>query len=112
MRISDWSSDVCSSDLEIGDAEQPVGVEHAVGTLLHLVIRAVRDAPQKHLGVLVADTPAGDDVKESADRGWAQPLPLGLTRQVDEGRRLVARRRVVCMKHHCTLRYRSIYSMK
>src|SRR3546814_17323250 len=86
MRISDWSSDVCSSDLEIGDAEQPVGVEHAVGTLLHLVIRAVRDAPQKHLGVLVADTPAGDDVKESADRGWAQPLPLGLTRQVDEGR--------------------------
>src|SRR3546814_1066100 len=30
MRISDWSSDVCSSDLRIADCEYPFGMRRAV----------------------------------------------------------------------------------
>src|SRR3546814_6254890 len=33
MRISDWSSDVCSSDLEVGDLWLAIGVEQYVAGL-------------------------------------------------------------------------------
>src|SRR3546814_13024083 len=37
MRISDWSSDVCSSDLE------PAAVRHAIDDLAHTVLAAIFD---------------------------------------------------------------------
>src|SRR3546814_6548971 len=37
MRISDWSSDVCSSDLRRGLAALHVELVHLVGDVLHLI---------------------------------------------------------------------------
>src|SRR3546814_20089354 len=41
MRISDWSSDVCSSDLRLGQGRAPGGREHAGERLtrLHALVR-------------------------------------------------------------------------
>src|SRR3546814_7744707 len=71
MRISDWSSDVCSSDLlevdlaalvdvaEIAGVEETVGVE-ALGRLLAQVAQHQRRTPQRELAALTgAEGPTG-----------------------------------------------------
>src|SRR3546814_1828691 len=45
MRISDWSSDVCSSDLIVDDADEP-GVEHGYRPVQNLLQRRHRGAPR------------------------------------------------------------------
>src|SRR3546814_1618719 len=48
MRISDWSSDVCSSDLHRGRAVDPLGpreVDHRRAERLEEVVRGQADAP-------------------------------------------------------------------
>src|SRR3546814_3893944 len=47
MRISDWSSDVCSSDLHIGKHDL------AIGVVLHLLVRLVADAHRPHPAIAV-----------------------------------------------------------
>src|SRR3546814_16896286 len=69
MRISDWSSDVCSSDLELGDA-----------------LRSRLDAPSSGAGTPVAG-PSGADMMDDPDynRLW-QALghdPTGMDRLVE-----------------------------
>src|SRR3546814_3810896 len=66
MRISDWSSDVCSSDL-LGDAEKPHGERHQA------------DAVDEIRGVKGEAPDAGVDVRayradENPDRDHADPL--------------------------------------
>src|SRR3546814_4581730 len=52
MRISDWSSDVCSSDLDIGSV---IGVLDGVGELPRkygdLIVDGIREATQVEFGV-------------------------------------------------------------
>src|SRR3546814_2257786 len=77
MRISDWSSDVCSSDLNAGDRRQAVhGLRqhearwHGPGPL---------DLPDDHRGQWRADMDAGG-------RGWRHRVSL-YPRQRDHGER-------------------------
>src|SRR3546814_7416393 len=65
MRISDWSSDVCSSDLEIDvDHRQQAIDRRAVGILAadHVVerVRALVDAGNAHLRLVRAVEAAAD----------------------------------------------------
>src|SRR3546814_18070299 len=73
MRISDWSSDVCSSDLFDLDRQLPtqvqVGVEHEIPNLAKRRARAgieVSDIrlAEARLGVV------GRDVEDDAGRAW------------------------------------------
>src|SRR3546814_12255335 len=74
MRISDWSSDVCSSDLEhLGDREAAVSrdiskafEETATGTLTQLSARYA-DAPPKGEIVVIVGQPAAAPPASAAD---------------------------------------------
>src|SRR3546814_3699622 len=53
MRISDWSSDVCSSDLQVGAERIAEGADHDVGAhALRAVDIAVREAEDAISGVI------------------------------------------------------------
>src|SRR3546814_14022165 len=66
MRISDWSSDVCSSDLEAGGnvvvperAVVGIGIEHRRRQRLQLAVgnierRQVREHPPEHAGIAMS----------------------------------------------------------
>src|SRR3546814_17771146 len=57
MRISDWSSDVCSSDLLDASSEQPADVTHdAIDAL-------AADAAEEDIGALVNAVLGGDTAK-------------------------------------------------
>src|SRR3546814_14240767 len=58
MRISDWSSDVCSSDLGVSDAVFFVR-SHLVGETVQVVVLAGR-VIVRHAGEVVADHPVCD----------------------------------------------------
>src|SRR3546814_9775135 len=81
MRISDWSSDVCSSDLTIASAE-------IVGDVAQVVIElgfpsaSIRDELAQELGAqindklgLVAELSIGSRIESHAARKNLQPLP-------------------------------------
>src|SRR3546814_5682176 len=86
MRISDWSSDVCSSDLEIGDVahhehfarsavEDHGGVDAAVGTGDHhhlgrlaLVGENVETGALGGIGALAEPAVAGDKIIDAIHR--------------------------------------------
>src|SRR3546814_1620495 len=60
MRISDWSSDVCSSDLEAADALDALAGEHGnidAGLQRQAQVRAPADAGVLALRVLAHDDP-------------------------------------------------------
>src|SRR3546814_9892247 len=76
MRISDWSSDVCSSDLE-GQEERSVWVRRVTVVALHLVTPFMHDRRRQVVGGMVFEC------------GWAQlhpPQQLSVERHHD-GRR-------------------------
>src|SRR3546814_5874310 len=88
MRISDWSSDVCSSDLQLLARQIPV--EHrnfvAVAALVgagNLLIRADVERDAEGIGALGASVPGGAAVGERIDPhelavgGRLQPLGHG-----------------------------------
>src|SRR3546814_14647405 len=69
MRISDWSSDVCSSDLRLGELQVPVAVgvpDELVERLRGLVEAVVLDGAA-HLGL---------DLGELADDPAVHPLAV------------------------------------
>src|SRR3546814_7004664 len=64
MRISDWSSDVCSSDLQhVRPGLRPEG-QHHVGTLAQCRRQTVGTADHETDGVAPAVTPAPEDIGE------------------------------------------------
>src|SRR3546814_3745097 len=65
MRISDWSSDVCSSDLR-GDAVVPVGEPHHLGTGAYLASFSFMPASQDAKAVSL------DAVVQGAERRIAR----------------------------------------
>src|SRR3546814_18510616 len=94
MRISDWSSDVCSSDLPVGDAllllpvdqpvqGAPVAVENEGATVEHQLVLpadAVEiDERQPRLGDAVGEHPAQPTVVlvDLTGAAAARPKPLG-----------------------------------
>src|SRR3546814_6172632 len=57
MRISDWSSDVCSSDLR---ALQPVEIEHRVDVVFKVAV-ALDEVGHRHVAVTALALGPGDD---------------------------------------------------
>src|SRR3546814_6620514 len=102
MRISDWSSDVCSSDLEFGTDgvvavqatdDEATAVEVDDPRLAAIAGRAV--AAQRHRAVrvrrrLVGDHHAGGQRCVEAAAEGVVALPLLLDRRLDRLRRIVA----------------------
>src|SRR3546814_3951449 len=94
LRISDWSSDVCSSDLGVSEPALVEAGVHAAGGDELVVAAALHDASRVHddhqIGVLSGGEPVGD-AHDRAARG--EPVEgagedlLGLG--VDRGGRLV-----------------------
>src|SRR3546814_13747883 len=78
MRISDWSSDVCSSDLAFHEIERLV--DEAVGDLR---ARQPFDRALSELGALLPE-PVGEVGRQDAR---AEPFPLGVTFVEALGRR-------------------------
>src|SRR3546814_13835890 len=70
MRISDWSSDVCSSDLGVGVAIDRY--DDLFGRKAQLLCRALQDA---HIG-LVRNNPV-DIARRKAERSHCFPQPIG-----------------------------------
>src|SRR3546814_19156321 len=73
MRISDWSSDVCSSDLEVVFEE---GIDPAIKDLLPILAKAVAARPD----VLVLQLHAGStalDVRQAKAMGPDIPIVAG-----------------------------------
>src|SRR3546814_11990173 len=78
MRISDWSSDVCSSDLPTGEGD---GVSDVCGSQAAGVVRA------NHWGVSLVGTiwgvrSAGGGSQWSGSAGGCSPLRVSLTLQI------------------------------
>src|SRR3546814_4942349 len=102
MRISDWSSDVCSSDLADGDrqhrwnAERPVGARGAEGAVPDRLARRDVDRADAAIGRLLAQqagegqAPAGVDVDRIGRAGLRIARALGAA---DLAAGLVANRR-------------------
>src|SRR3546814_20727457 len=74
MRISDWSSDVCSSDLVVGR----LGRLDAVDLALAEALRMLGCAARLRVGDEAGDRPAGpgQDADQSADDRAAQEVAL------------------------------------
>src|SRR3546814_3707523 len=74
MRISDWSSDVCSSDLVVGR----LGRLDAVDLALAEALRMLGCAARLRVGDEAGDRPAGagQDADQSADDRAAQEVDL------------------------------------
>src|SRR3546814_8076039 len=75
MRISDWSSDVCSSDLD-----QPSRMEHAVGK------RSCSVDEQGAARALPAGVDRQADERAGAAAGWHRPASDGVLRRRDTRR--------------------------
>src|SRR3546814_3249279 len=92
MRISDWSSDVCSSDLHVDAAsrslgrlvevEEPVALEHEEPALPHLL--PVTDAPSTNTQrgfisahILALLPPKGVTIEAAYLRFCSQPSKIG-----------------------------------
>src|SRR3546814_13825237 len=57
MRISDWSSDVCSSDLQFqGAVREAVRIPVAMSPLLQLPVIGAAIAPGRAIGIITADS--------------------------------------------------------
>src|SRR3546814_3809939 len=71
MRISDWSSDVCSSDLDAPQVQRPVANTSTSGTL-KVVLAAYRDAQGRNHAARVVEVPlpepAGAQFQDPASR--------------------------------------------
>src|SRR3546814_6605726 len=76
MRISDWSSDVCSSDLD-GQNLQAIDAHHrgAVGAQ-YLQRREAGPLARQIAGDPVADADAGDDQRGEPDQRQKLPHPF------------------------------------
>src|SRR3546814_14804918 len=76
MRISDWSSDVCSSDLDI--TVPPLRAAHPVGQWNHARLRVEQGRIRQWLnGTLTADVPFGNDAwrkRVAASKFASMPL--------------------------------------
>src|SRR3546814_1870780 len=68
MRISDWSSDVCSSDLRDADLAEPAGLAIALDEL-HQYPRDLRQARQAELAELARGREPAFIVGRRTDRG-------------------------------------------
>src|SRR3546814_19747000 len=81
MRISDWSSDVCSSDLSVEITTRLQTVRTESGRRQHDAIALIEDAPrfvvQIENAAIDAET---DDAKRHAVDGAGQQLPFALQR--------------------------------
>src|SRR3546814_18476785 len=105
MRISDWSSDVCSSDLRLGErvaatarreVAEKAGIDIEVGPLIDVVDSISRDAEgavQFHYTLvdLLAEWRAGEAQAghDAAAAAWADPAeraPYGLWRETERVR--------------------------
>src|SRR3546814_8796478 len=82
MRISDWSSDVCSSDLAI---EQVSGVIVIIAGILGLILAIGRDAGQLRGAKIVIDLPRQAPVLQLAyifpARRDAEDAVIGIIRE-------------------------------
>src|SRR3546814_5629415 len=91
MRISDWSSDVCSSDLDI--TVPPLRAAHPVGQWNHARLRVEHGRIRQWLdGTLTADVPFGNDAwrkRVAASKFASMPLfgtfPSGVIGLQDHG---------------------------
>src|SRR3546814_5592886 len=88
MRISDWSSDVCSSDLHVGD-EVRESLLAEMGP--DEIVAAVEDLDIDDLADLVEDLPDTviDEVLKSMDRENRERLEQVLSYQEDTAGRLM-----------------------
>src|SRR3546814_19067258 len=66
MRISDWSSDVCSSDLREEGAHDAVQVHEALGVGLVRVVGGAEHAPRR--GLRLGHVGGGDQVQQRPQR--------------------------------------------
>src|SRR3546814_3719144 len=95
MRISDWSSDVCSSDLDDGEVLVHVGDEVRESLLADMdpdeIVAAVEDLDIDDLADLVEDLPDTviDEVLKSMDRENRERLEQVLSYQEDTAGRLM-----------------------
>src|SRR3546814_6009443 len=82
MRISDWSSDVCSSDLHCGDTERSVGIDRPAD-----IDRAAAAAVRAHLGrylpVLVPVGLLGHPVDHAAGTAAPEDHAVGALERLD-----------------------------
>src|SRR3546814_4302082 len=82
MRISDWSSDVCSSDLHCGDTERSVGIDRPAD-----IDRAAAAAVRAHLGrylpVLVPVGLLGHPVDHAAGTAAPEDHAVGPLERLD-----------------------------
>src|SRR3546814_2639923 len=86
MRISDWSSDVCSSDLDMGDQYQPIAPVR-------------QEFDPRAAAVLSGNTDIGRALHDRLDHLIAQPLAqfdihIGMTHQIALQHRRSEERRV------------------
>src|SRR3546814_19546613 len=77
MRISDWSSDVCSSDLEAGVAEHVLDVELPAVDLRRLLVHRHVDAEHRQRIARLAGDGAGR-LPVLADAGLDHPRRTGI----------------------------------
>src|SRR3546814_16936390 len=94
MRISDWSSDVCSSDLLIGSYQiesLPIPFT-AVATDVHrqrevwLQRGPLFDAIRASIAIPMVFTPYRVDGRELVDGGLLSPMPMAATRKYSADR--------------------------
>src|SRR3546814_12188345 len=81
MRISDWSSDVCSSDLEAGVAEHVLDVELPAVDLRRLLVHRHVDAEHRQRIARLAGDGAGR-LPVLADAGLDHPRRTGIVVEI------------------------------
>src|SRR3546814_12474016 len=80
MRISDWSSDVCSSDLEIVR-------RHPEGIALSDIVAALdAGTPQRTLQYRLRQLVDAGRIVQQGQRRWTRYLPLGVEDRSEERR--------------------------
>src|SRR3546814_16395672 len=109
MRISDWSSDVCSSDLGVGRAEAGTEVAQPLGAGPH--DEGLRAELLGEVQAVIAGIGLGDG------RELARPLPVegdrksvvsgkSVSVRVDLGGRRIIKKKKKSTKKHKTLNYK------
>src|SRR3546814_16500449 len=90
MRISDWSSDVCSSDLELAKARQAFAVLEAIpttsrlGTALSLAIEAIGQH-RWHAGIVLHSAAAETVLTSERGKGLTNRLASSYAALVSPG---------------------------